>query len=307
MRRDAASPPADIWSDWLLHIRHADDPAQASRLAADLVRYADHVLDGAQLAPGMTLADIGTGDGLVGLRAVERVGTSLQLVLTDISEPLLRHAEARFAERGLRERCRFVEGSAERLDGIASASVDAVTMRAVLAYVADKPAALRECLRILKPGGRLSIAEPILRDEAIEASALRAVVDTLPDIEGDNFLHLLHRWKAAQFPDTEAGIAASPITNYGERDLVRFALDAGFANVHMAFHIDVQPASVTSWAVLLGTSPHPWAPTLSAVLAAQFTPNEQRFFEQILRPQVEAGRMVSAERVAYLTARKPGG
>jgi len=44
-----------------------------------------------------------------------------------------------------------------------------------------------------------------------------------------------------------------------------------------------------------------------ACLYTQFTPNERRFFEQILRPQVEAGRMVSAERVAYLTAVKPGG
>ncbi|GAB7533954.1 hypothetical protein [Burkholderia sp. 3C] len=44
-----------------------------------------------------------------------------------------------------------------------------------------------------------------------------------------------------------------------------------------------------------------------ARLYTQFTPNERRFFEQILRPQVAAGRMVSAERVAYLTAVKPDG
>jgi SAM-dependent methyltransferase len=184
-------------------------------------------------------------------------------------------------------------------------TVDAVTTRAVLAYVPDKIAALREFHRILRPGGRLSIAEPIMRDDAIEASSLRKIVEGLPEKAGDNFFHLLHRWKSAQFPDTEEKISASPIANYGERDLVRFALDAGFADIHMEFHIDVRPAAVTSWDVLLGSSPHPWAPRLGDILATQFTVDERLFFEQILRPQVEGRRLVMAERTAYLTALKP--
>jgi len=307
MNSRVSQPQADVWSDWLLHTRHADDTGQAQALRVKLEQYARRVLDGACLSSGMTLADIGTGDGLIGFSAIDRIGPSLRVLLTDISAPLLRHTETVAEQRNVRDQCTFIECSAELLDGIQDGSVDAATTRAALAYVADKPAALRECYRILKPGGRLSIAEPIMRDDAIEASSLRQWVEGQPDTVGDNFFHLLHRWKSAQFPDTEAKIAASPIANYGERDLVRFALDAGFVNVHMEFHIDVRPSEVTSWEVLLDTSPHPWAPRLGDILANQFTADERRFFEQILRPQIEGRQLVTAERTAYMTAQKPPG
>ena len=298
-------PQADVWSDWLLHIRHADDPAHEQALHAELKQSAERVLDGARLAPGMTLADIGAGDGLIGFSAIARIGSSLRVLFTDISAPLLHHTEALAVQRNIQDQCAFIQCSAESLEDIEGDAVDAVTTRAVLAYVSDKTAAMREFHRILKPGGRLSIAEPILRDDAIEASSLRKIVEGLPDKAGDNFFHLLHRWKSAQFPDTEEKILASPIANYSERDLVRFALDAGFAEVHMEFHIDIRPAAITSWDVLLGSSPHPWAPRLGDVLANQFTVDERLFFEQILRPQVEGRRLVTAERTAYLTALKP--
>jgi len=196
---------------------------------AEVKKYADRVLDGARLAPGMTLADIGTGDGLIAFSAIDRVGPSLSVILTDISAPLLRHSEALAVQRGVRHQCAFIECSAEVLGGIADASVDAVTTRAVLAYVPDKIAAMREFHRILKPGGRLSIAEPVNRDDAFEVSALKRMVDALPAESGNDFFHLLHRWKAAQYPDTEEKISANPFTNYSERDLVRFALDTRFA------------------------------------------------------------------------------
>ncbi|WGS54905.1 class I SAM-dependent methyltransferase (plasmid) [Paraburkholderia sp. D15] len=295
---------SDIWSDWLLHTRHADDPLQEQNLRARLQQYADRVLDGAELFTGMTLADIGTGDGLIGFRAIERFGPFLRVLMTDISAPLLGHTEAVARLNGIVEQCTFLQRSAESLDGVEGASVDAVATRAVLAYVADKAAALREFHRILKPGGRLSIAEPIMRDDAIEACSLRKMVEGMPDKAGDNFFHLLHRWKAAQFPDTEEKMSTNPIANYGERDLVRFALEAGFTDVHMEFHIDVRPTEFNSWPVLLDTSPHPLAPTLGEILAEKFTEDERRFFESVYRPQVESRLLLTAERTAYLTAVK---
>jgi hypothetical protein len=131
------------------------------------------------------------------------------------------------------------------------------------------------------------------------------MVDALPAESGNDFFHLLHRWKAAQYPDTEEKISANPFTNYSERDLVRFALDTRFAEIHMEFHIDVRPSAVTCWEVYLDTSPHPGAPTLGAILSEQFTAEERLFLERVFRPQIDGGRLVAAERVAYLTATKP--
>jgi arsenite methyltransferase len=296
---------SDVWSDWLLHRRHADDPEYDSAVRAVLEQYADRVLDGARLASGMTLADIGAGDGLIALRAIDRIGPLLRVLLTDISVPMLRHAETLATQREVRRQCTFLQCSAEKLNDIEDASVDVVTTRAVLAYVADKSAALREFHRVLKPGGRISIAEPIFRDEAVAACALKKMVDTQPPESQDRFLPLLHRWKAAQFPDTEEKISKSPIANYSERDLLRFVQGAGFAEIHLELHIDVLPSIVTSWDVFLGSSPHPWAPPLSVILAEQFTSEERQLFEQILRPTLEGRQSVAIDRIAYLTARKP--
>jgi arsenite methyltransferase len=296
---------ADVWSDWLLHHRHADDPAYSAAIRAAVAGYADRVLDRAQLAAGMTLADIGAGEGLIAFRAIDRVGPSLRVMLTDISGPMLRYAEAMAAQLNVRNQCTFQECAADHLDHLDDASVDVVATRAVLAYVSDKPAALREFVRVLKPGGRLSICEPILQDEAFFARALRKRVDAHGAEPVDRFLVLLHRWKAAQFPDTEELCAKSPIANYSERDLLNFVRSAGFTEIHLQLEIDVMPSLITSWDVFLGSSPHPWAAPLGRILEEQFTMEERQFFEQTVRPTVESGKNVMTDRVVYLNAKKP--
>jgi arsenite methyltransferase len=305
MNRNPLDLECDVWSEWLLHRRHADDSAYERLVRTAIERFADRVLDGARLAPGMTVIDIGAGDGLVAFGAIDRIGPSLCVVLTDVSVPMLRHAESLATARGVRQQCTFLECSAENLESIPDAFADVVTTRAVLAYVSDKRGALREFHRVLKPGGRLSIAEPIFRDDALEAVALRKIIDaTLPESQ-ERFLPLLHRWRAAQFPDTEEQLAQSPIVNYSERDLVGYVYGCGFAEVHLAFHMDIIPSLITTWDVFLGSSPHPWAPSVAAILAQQFTQEERQLFEQVLRPTVENGKLISTERVAYVTAKKP--
>jgi len=296
---------SDVWSEWLLHRRHADDPAFAHIVRAEVERYVDRVLDAARLTAGMTLADIGAGEGPVAFRAIDRVGPSLRVLLTDISAALLAHAETLAIERHVRQQCTFLHCRADQLTEISDASVDVVTSRAVLAYVADKSAALREFRRILKPGGRISIAEPILQDDAFMATALRTTIETTAVQSQDRFLPLLHRWKAAQYPDTHEKIANSPIANYSERNLFEFVRRSGFIEIHLELHIDMLPSIITSWEVFLGGSPHPWAPPLSIVLKEQFTPEEREVFEQVMRPIVESPDAVTTTRIVYLNAIKP--
>ncbi|GLR68909.1 hypothetical protein GCM10010909_35910 [Acidocella aquatica] len=293
----------DEWTGWLLNRRHGGDATQAARVRAAVDGYVERVLDGAALAAGMVMADIGSGEGVVAWRAIERCGPGLRVILTDISAPLLRYARGQAQVLGVAAQCRFVECGAERLEGLESASLDAVTSRSALAYVADKPAALAEMLRVLKPGGRVSLAEPVFRDEALAACAMRALLER--DGVTDRLLPLLHKWKAAQFPDTEAAMAASPLASYGERDLLRFAQQAGFSRLHLELHMDVRPNETTDWAVFCATAPHPWAPGLGEILATRFTPQERATLEAALRPEVEAGRLTTASRMVFLSATKP--
>lgn len=302
---DEATSSGDPWSDWLLRRRHGGDPA-LERIVHDAVRtYVERVLDGAALVAGERLLDVGTGDGVVPLRAFERVGSSLTAILTDISVPLLAEARRRAAECGVEGRCTFLQCAADALTGVAPASVDAVTSRACLAYVRDKRAAFAEFFRVLRPGGRVSIAEPVMRDEAQAAVALREAVESRPPGARDRFLPALHQVKAAQFPDTLAAIAENPLTNYTERDLVNLAQAAGFTSLRMQFHIDVLKLPTASWDTFLAAAPHPWAPTLEHTLSTRLSQADRDLFESIVRPAVEAGKYEVSERVVYLQAIKP--
>lgn len=292
----------DPWYEWLIHSRHAGDPEERRLVLGETERYADKVLAGAQLMPGMTLADIGSGEGLVAFKAIENTGPALQVILTDISAPLLEHTRQLAIKKGMSDQCTFLECDAENLHGIPNASVDVVTTRAVLAYVADKKAALREFHRILKPGGRISLAEPIMMDEARAACVLKAAVDAEDLRDAGSFLGLMHRWKSAQFPDTLAKTTSCPMTNFSERDLVCFAQENGFTDIHMELHIDVRPFQVSSWDVFIASAPHPLAPSLAFILSDHFTNAERNQFEKVLRPLIEDRGLSVHDRVAYLTA-----
>jgi len=302
---DLSNVGSDVWSEWLLHHRQGGDAAYASVVQGIVEGFADRVIDGAQLAAGMTLVDVGAGEGVVAFRAIERMGPSLLVILTDISAPMLRYAEVVAAKRNVRSQCSFLECGADKLDGIADASVDVVVTRASLAYVADKKAATREFFRILRPGGRLSICEPILQDEAFYVRALRSRIESKSH-PSDRFMTLLHRWKASQFPDTAEACAQNPLTNYSERDVLNMVREAGFSQIHLQLHIDVVPSLITSWDAFIGSSPHPWAPSLKQIFAEKFTPDEREFLERTIRPTVESGKSFSNDnRVVYLQAQKP--
>lgn len=305
MGDDTKAPTSDLWSQWLLRGRYADDAQFRQAVSAAVDRYVERLLDGAQLQAGQTLVDVGTGEGVVAFRAIERIGAELRVWLTDVSEPILRHAQTQAVERGVREQCTFLHCSADHLEGIPDASVDVVVTRSVLAYVLDKAGAMREFHRVLRPGGRISLAEPVFQDDALAALAIRAVIDSTPAGRLSPVTVLLHRWKAAQYPDTEEKILKSPIANYSERDMLRFAQLAGFAELHLELHIDTLPSIVHSWEVFINSSPHPLAPPLSVIMAEQFTAQERQLFERSMRPVVEDEKAVTTDRMLYLTAKKP--
>jgi ubiquinone/menaquinone biosynthesis C-methylase UbiE len=268
-------------------------------------RIRDRVLDGAKLSAGMTLVDVGAGDGLIAFGAFERVGPSLKAVLADVSVPLLRRAEASAVEYGVRNQCTFVQTSAEQLDGVASESADVLTTRAVLVYVADKAAAARQFHRVLKPGGLISIGEPIYQDDALQLAALTNFLRSRPADAITAQARLLQRCRAAQLPSTLAEIQGNPLTNFSERDLIVLFQKAGFPEVHLELHIDIRKTPATPWDTFIDTAPRPGAPSLRETFAALFSDAERRQFEEGLRPLVESGRHTERDAIAYLTAVKP--
>ncbi|MBB5373525.1 class I SAM-dependent methyltransferase [Acidocella aromatica] len=291
----------DIWSAWLRRGRDGGDARTAARVAVETGRFAAKILDAVELRPGMALLDIGSGEGLMAWAALERC-PALRVLLTDVSEPMLRQAEETARHLGVAGQCRFLHRGGDSLSGVEDASLDVVTSRSALAYVADKDAAFREIFRVLKPGGRLSLAEPLFREEAEAVCAMRRELEAAPQ----PMLELLYRWKAAQYPYSEAAMAASAIASYTERDLLRLAAKAGFGTAHLELHIDIAPTPPRDWGVFCAIAPHPLAPSLRKIMAQSFTPEEAVRLEAFMRPRVEAGQTSSTRRMIYLSAEKPG-
>jgi hypothetical protein len=66
----------DQWAQWVLRRRDADDAGVREYGAVMLARYRDGVLDRGAIAGGDVLLDVGTGDGLIGFAALDRVGAA---------------------------------------------------------------------------------------------------------------------------------------------------------------------------------------------------------------------------------------
>jgi arsenite methyltransferase len=298
-------PSIDPWTDWLLRRRHGGDAQYENVVQGAVKKIRDRVLDGAALSPGMLLVDVGSGDGLIAFGAFERVGPSLRVELVDLSAALLKRAQQRAVEYAVSHRCKFLETSAEQLDGVISASADVVTTRAVLAYIADKVGAIRQFYRVLRPGGRISIGEPIYRDEAIHLATVTNSLRSQPIDRCTANIRLWQRCRAAQLPSTIEEIQSNALTNFSERDLLGFFQTVGFTNIHLELHIDISTQSPIPWETFIDSAPRPGAPTPREILALNFSTPEQQQFEQRFRPLVESGQLAARNTIAYLTATKP--
>lgn len=292
----AVTGTGDRWARWLLDTRHGGDAAYRQQILESMYSWRDEIFNKAQLKPGDTLLDVGAGDGLIAFGALDRLGPSGHVIFSDISRDLLDHCRAAAAAEGQLDQCSFVQASADSLAGIADASVDIVTTRSVLIYVKDKAAALRQFYRVLKPGGRVSLFEPINR-LMHDPPGWFFGYDTSPVAA--------LKLKIGAFYESIQPRHSDPMRDFDERDLMRHAENAGFPEISLDLRLGLKPAKEPCpWETFARTSGNPLAPPLSEVLARALSPEEAAAFTAVLKPLVESGHGQERSALAYLTAVK---
>ncbi len=154
----------------------------------------------ADIRPGMTVLDLGSGAGFDAFLAWRRVGPTGRVIGVDMTDDMLAQAHKNAATLGA-SNVEFRKGFIEKLP-VDDNSVDFIISNCVINLSTDKPAVFREIFRVLKPGGRFAVSDIVLLADLPEAVA--------KDVSA--------------YVGCVAG--ASPISEY-----ITFALDAGLQSL----------------------------------------------------------------------------
>ncbi len=238
------------------------------------------MLDGAEVKHGQAVADVGAGTGLLTLGAVDRVGSEGDVIALDLSVDALEQLRTNTTAPNIS----YLVGQADVLP-LRDASIDAVVTRSVLIYVHDKAEAAREFERVLRPGGRVSLFEPINSRNL----RLWQAVDLSP--LGD-LSERLQAWTEAFYANS-----ADPMLNFDEADLERFFTNAGFAEVALELETSEYEVPGDRYLNQVGA---PGRPTVLERWACDFAPDDVERLADFVRAHTIKLRGTQA----FLTAGK---
>ena len=175
----------------------------------------------AELAPGETVLDLGSGGGIDVILSARRVGPTGKAYGVDMTDDMLSLARRNAEEAGITNAV-FLKGQIEKIP-LPDASVDVIISNCVVNLSGDKQKVISEAFRVLKPGGRFAVSDVVV-DGAVPAELKRNmelwVGCVAGALERQEFLGLL---EDAGFEES----SIEPTRVYRSEDARAFLVDSG--------------------------------------------------------------------------------
>jgi SAM-dependent methyltransferase len=162
--KDFVFPTGRAWAE---DLDYPPELANVPEAAAESFAGVANPFSLGRLEPGERVADLGCGAGTDTLVAAQMVGRDGSVTGIDMTPEMLAKARTAQGELGVTN-VDFVEGEIERLP-FEDGTVDVVISNGVIDLVPDKDAVFAEIFRVLKPGGRIQIADVTIQNPVSEA------------------------------------------------------------------------------------------------------------------------------------------
>jgi arsenite methyltransferase len=161
--KDFVFPTGRAWAE---DLDYPPELANVPDTAADSFAGVANPFALGRLEDGERVVDLGCGAGTDSLVAAQMVGQNGHVTSIDMTPEMLEKARAATAELGMTN-VDFLEGEIERLP-LANESVDVVISNGVIDLVPDKDAVFAEIFRVLRPGGRMQVADVTIQNPVSE-------------------------------------------------------------------------------------------------------------------------------------------
>jgi arsenite methyltransferase len=176
----------------------------------------------AELKPGETVLDLGSGGGIDVILSAKRVGPTGKAYGLDMTDEMLALAEENKAKSGLAN-VEFLRGEIEQIP-LPAASVDVVISNCVINLSGDKDRVLREAFRVLRPGGRFAVSDVVVRGEV--PPAIRRSMELWAGCIAGALSENDYRAKLFAAGFTDVGVEVTRV--YGGEDARVFLAGQGF-------------------------------------------------------------------------------
>ena len=176
----------------------------------------------AELKPGETVLDLGSGGGIDVLLSARRVGPAGKAYGLDMTDEMLALAEENKRKSGLAH-VEFLKGEIENIP-LPDESVDVIISNCVINLSGDKDRVLREAFRVLKPGGRFAVSDVVVRGEV--PAAIRKSMELWAGCIAGALSESDYTRKLAAAGFTDIGVEITRV--YGGEDARAFLAGQGF-------------------------------------------------------------------------------